>query len=96
MKDLFKSPIFQVFITFFVIFALFSLSKDINTGFGFYHTDSKYIAGLLMIYAAILAWILGVLDGKEDKISHHWLRFLVRGILLIIFPIFCVFSSIYC
>ncbi len=87
MKDLFKSPIFRIFITFFFAFVFFSLSKDINKDYGFYHTSSIYIAGVLVMYAAPLAMILGELDGKDNKISHHWLRFIVRGILLILFPL---------
>jgi hypothetical protein len=87
MKDLIQHPISVVFFLLFVVFSFYSLTTNVNGEYGYITIPDWSLPLPAGVFALTLAFYLGKLDGNDSKISHHWLRFVVRGVLLAIFPL---------
>ncbi len=87
MNVILANPIARIFIYFMVLVVAFCLTTNINGSYGLVLVPEWYFTLFVTLFSVFTAVYLGQLDGNDSKISHHWLRFLIRGIILAIFPL---------
>ena len=91
--DILKNPITQIFIMFIFTVGIWSLTTNINGDYGVVTSELLLVVSYIL-FIFIVALKLGQIDGRDSHISHHWLRFLVRGIIILLLPILAFGISI--